>query len=127
MTKSLIERRRPVWIALSDLWLDNEIDDGRAKDIAKVILASGFSESEIEEIFVFELAPVLYRNHLDTAGIWSGFDPERVREEAEKRMGNKRLVPMIAAKIGITTFGARQQFERVKALAFGKGPETDQT
>jgi hypothetical protein len=115
-----IERRRPVWIALSDLWLDNEIDEDWAKQIAEVVVSSGFTEATINDVFFNELAPFLGLNHLVVAGEWAGFDEEWVCAEASKRVGKRGVLQKLVAKTGITTYAAREAFELVKQIAFKK-------
>jgi hypothetical protein len=38
-----IERRKPVWAALSELWLDAELDEDDLQRIAGVMKRSGYS------------------------------------------------------------------------------------
>lgn len=120
MNRAELERRKPVWIGLSDLWLDNEIDEEWAKRIAEVIVQSGYSASEIDDIFVYELAPFLGPNHWSVAGEWSGFDPDWVCEEARKRIEKRSLITKIASRSGLSTYAARDAFNQVKKIAFGE-------
>lgn len=46
-----IEKRKPLWLALSDLWLDTEPDDSGYQAIAKEMRASGYPLKEIELIY----------------------------------------------------------------------------
>ena len=69
-----LERRRPVWRALSQLYLDTELDARDLADIAAVVAASGYSEAEAEAILYRELHPVLLANLTSMAGEWAGFD-----------------------------------------------------
>ena len=69
-----LERRRPVWAALSAVFFDTEIDGAWRAEIAETLRASGYSESELERILWGELCPVLHVNLLSVAGEWSGFD-----------------------------------------------------
>lgn len=76
-----VERRRPVWEALSDLFLDTELDDEQHRQIAQAIVASGYSPSEIQAILWDEVFPVVYSNVLDAAGVWTGFDLDWLQQE----------------------------------------------
>src|SRR5688500_1297338 len=69
-----IEERAPVWIALSELFLDTELQDDDRERIAKTLAASPYSEKKLEEILRFEVTPVLKANLRCVAGEWSGFD-----------------------------------------------------
>lgn len=69
-------RRRPLWIALSDLWLDTELQDADRDFIARVMLDSGYDRDTLERIMAEEVAPVVYLNLYSVAGEWAGFDPD---------------------------------------------------
>jgi hypothetical protein len=70
-----LERRRPVWNALSSLFLDTDTSldrDWRAQQLA----SSPYSMDEIEEILIDEVYPICRWNLVQVAGEWAGFDPE---------------------------------------------------
>lgn len=67
--------REDVWLALSELWLDVEPDAASRSHIARVLAASGLPLAELEQIFHYEVAPVVWLNGWSTAGVWTGFDP----------------------------------------------------
>jgi hypothetical protein len=71
-----IENRRPVWVALSELWLDTELSAGDLKGIARVMVDSGLSIEELRQVYLIEVAPVVAPNLLTVTGAWSGFDEE---------------------------------------------------
>ena len=60
--------------ALSDLFLDTELQPEDHQRIARVLAASGYSEAELEQILRSEVGPVLLPNLLSIAGNWAGFD-----------------------------------------------------
>jgi len=66
--------REAVWLALSELWLDNQPDIRDHQRIARVLLDSGLSLEELRGIYLEEVAPLLWLNHWTAAGVWSGFD-----------------------------------------------------
>jgi len=74
LTLAEITRRKPVWIALSDLWLDTELTASSINHIAMVMVDSGYSLSELRVICDSEVAPVVFKNLKSFAGAWSGFD-----------------------------------------------------
>jgi hypothetical protein len=76
-----IEERAPIWIALSELFLDTELQDDDRERIAKTLAASPYSEKKLEEILRFEVTPVLKANLRCVAGEWSGFDEAWMREK----------------------------------------------
>ena len=71
-----LQRRRPVWEAMSDFFLDTELDDAALRAIADTLQESGYSTAELEDILETELGPLLYENraHPGTSNVWSGFD-----------------------------------------------------
>ena len=75
-----IERRSPVWQALSDLFLDTELGLADFTFIASTIQAAGFSTDEAEEILRQEVAPVFWTNLCSVAGEWTPWSEEQVRE-----------------------------------------------
>ena len=76
LTQNEIDRRRPVWLAFSEFWLDTELGPHDLERLASAIGQSGFSISELRRIHLEEVAPVLYPNLLSPAGEWAGFDEE---------------------------------------------------
>lgn len=69
-----LPRRRPVWAALSELYLDTELDERDHARLGHVLVDSGYSVDQLEEILYRELHPTLMWNLLTAAGEWSGFD-----------------------------------------------------
>src|SRR5689334_20220173 len=54
--------RRPVWYAMSDLFLDTELDDDVLQDMAKTLAASPYSIDELDKILFCEVYPVCIWN-----------------------------------------------------------------
>jgi hypothetical protein len=67
------EQRLELWRALSDLFLDTEVDDVTFKYIARTISESGLSLPEVEDILWYEVYPVLESNLRSVAGVWDGW------------------------------------------------------
>ena|SRR5688572_26660335 len=88
-----IERRRPVWDALSSFFLDTELDDEQHQSIAQVIVASGYSPSEIQHILWEEVYPVVESNLRNFAGEWAGFDLDWMQQQILSGL-HRRTVPM---------------------------------
>jgi len=64
----------PVWEALSDFFLDTELQEADYQRIASVLTCSSYTIAEIEEILRYEVYPALRWNLLAIAGEWAGFD-----------------------------------------------------
>lgn len=85
-----VENRRPVWDALSDMFLDTDVSLFRKARIGK-LAASPYSISELEMILVDEVYPVCVGNLLCMAGEWAGFDQEWLEETILRRSGSNRV------------------------------------
>ena len=80
-----LRRRRPVWAALSDLFLDTEVRP-LVVTASAACLSSGYSDQEPQTIWRHEVSPVLAKNLLATpGGEWSGFDPDWLEAEILQR------------------------------------------
>ncbi|NLE47038.1 MAG: hypothetical protein GX614_01405 [Sandaracinaceae bacterium] len=93
-----LERRRPVWLALSALYLDTELGEDDHARIAEALRESGYSAEELEEILYRELHPVLCMNLISVAGEWAGFDMEWVEEEILRRRRREARVAIVFGK-----------------------------
>lgn len=71
-----IEQRLPLWSALSELWLDTELSGKDLQRIARVLADSGLSIGQLRQVYLFEVAPVVWVNMLSVTGEWSGFDEQ---------------------------------------------------
>jgi hypothetical protein len=98
MAATDLERRRPVWNVLSELYLDTELDDRDHERIAAVLVASRYSAGQLEEILYRELHPVLHWNLLSVAGEWAGFDPDWLEEQILRRSRRRWRFAVIAGK-----------------------------
>jgi len=68
-----LEERRPVWEALSTMYLDTDVSLSRAWRV-QVLSASPYSLEEMDAILRKEIHPVCFSNLLQPAGEWAGFD-----------------------------------------------------
>ena len=89
-------RRRPVWIALSELFLDTEVRP-RIVEAAYACLQSGYSKEVLEHIWKHEISPVLAPNLLSIAGEWALFDPDLLEKNILGR--KKGFLDGVAARI----------------------------
>ena len=70
------EERIEIWRALSDLFLDTEINEVNYQYIARIVSESSLSLTEIENILWHEVYPVLESNLRSVAGVWDGWSDE---------------------------------------------------
>ena len=115
-----IERRKPVWSALSDLWLDTELVDDDLQRIAGVMKRSEYSINELRDIYLFEVAPVVFTNLLSVAGEWAGFNEEWLLAEATKRAKKRSLFlrGFVWSGVGkrLMTFATERHWDRLVEL-----------
>ena len=115
-----IERRKPVWAALSELWLDTELAEDDLRRIAGVMKASGYPMGVLREIYLFEVAPVVFPNLLTVAGEWDGFDHAWLFTEATKRARRRSLLLRAFVRLGIgkwlMTFATERHWARLAEI-----------
>lgn len=100
MSPAEIASRRPVWVLLSELYLDQEIDDGMLRRIADGLARSPYSVEELQEIEVWEVAPVVFGNLGSVAGAWAGFDEQWIHEKCERRARRRSVGMRLAVMLG---------------------------
>lgn len=66
-----VERRKPVWQALSNMYLDTENTEVEFELIAQRILRAGYSLAEAEQINRLEVFPLVGTNLASVAGDWA--------------------------------------------------------
>ncbi len=91
-----IEERKPIWVALSDFYLDTELQESDFRYIASKIIESPYSFEEVREIDKYEVFPVLQPNLLNVAGEWSGFDEEWLINSIIESLSKRNTVRKIA-------------------------------
>ncbi len=69
----ITSNRKSLWIALSDLFLDTDIQDHNFTHIAKTMKESGYSLTKIQDILMLEVFPVCIPNLHAVHGEWEGF------------------------------------------------------
>jgi len=92
-----IERRRPVWNAMSDVFLDTETRWAMPQ-VALVLVRSGYSEDELDAIWEREIVPECVWNLHQVAGEWALFvlDEDALAARAAGRPPRiERIVPAV--------------------------------
>lgn len=74
-----LPRRRPVWEALSEFFLDTELDEQQLRSIAHTLAASGYTDDELDSILYEEVYPVCIPNLCSMVGVWEGFDGDEIQ------------------------------------------------
>lgn len=84
MTSDDLSARRPVWVALSDLYLDTDVTDA-CPYVARVLADSPFPVEHLRHMLFHEVHPVVRVNLLAATGVWTGFDPDWLVERIVRR------------------------------------------
>lgn len=71
-----LANRTPVWDALSELFLDTELQPEELERIGRTLATSPYSIEELDAILFDEVYPVCIWNLRTVAGEWAGFDSE---------------------------------------------------
>ncbi|CAO3440566.1 DUF7079 family protein [Azospirillum endophyticum] len=101
-SQSELENRRPVWDALSSMYLDTDVSSSRDWRI-QVLSASPYSLDQMDSILRDEVHPACLPNLLHPAGEWAGFDPVWL-EQTICDHRNRRLSRLLTT-IGRTPMG----------------------
>lgn len=104
-TKINVEDRKPIWIALSDLYIDNELQYSDFKIVANAIRNSPYSLEEVKRIDRNEVFPILYTNLLSVAGVWTGFQEDWLVTKITNRIRKRTYVGRFFNKIIFLFFG----------------------
>ena len=104
MEENIKNQRIPIWIALSEFYLDTELDESDFDRIANKIKASPYSFDEVKKINKYEVFPVLGYNLLDVAGEWAGFDETWLIDSILKSIEKKNLFKKIVVEITFLFF-----------------------
>jgi hypothetical protein len=81
-----------VWAALSDLFLDTELDEAALRHIALKLVESDYTDEELADILYGEVFPVCIWNMRSVAGEWAGIDTDWLQErilENERKFWTK--------------------------------------
>tara|TARA_R110002020_G_scaffold360232_1_gene572878 strand:- start:25 stop:789 length:765 start_codon:yes stop_codon:yes gene_type:complete len=99
-----IEERKPIWIALSDFYLDTELQESDIRHIAFKIIESPYSFEKVKEINKYEIFPVLQPNLMSVAGEWAGFNEEWLINRIQESLSKRNTVKKIGIKGSYLTF-----------------------
>lgn len=75
------EAHRSARLAISQLFLDTELDELDLKSIARELTETGLPVEELQRIYETEVAPACWRNlRALPGGVWTGFDRQSLGE-----------------------------------------------
>ncbi|NND64811.1 MAG: hypothetical protein HKM24_02495 [Gammaproteobacteria bacterium] len=82
--------KEKLWIAISDFYLDTELQETDYASVAKCFSESGLSIKQLREIDLYEVLPALYTNLISPAGIWTGFDEAWLVSQCRKNESRRK-------------------------------------
>jgi len=99
-----IEERKPIWIALSEFYLDVELQESDLSHIALMVFESPYSINKVKKINKYEVFPVLQPNLLSVAGAWAGFDEEWLINSITDSLTKRKAIKTIGIEISYLLF-----------------------
>ncbi|MEK7483679.1 MAG: hypothetical protein AABZ60_05010 [Planctomycetota bacterium] len=94
-----IQERMPVWDALSEFFLDTELQESDYQRIATVLASSPYSEKKLYQILRFEVYPPCKWNLFNIAGEWAGFTKEWILDNIATRYDRRLWLPPFFASL----------------------------
>src|SRR5258706_16230438 len=107
-----VNSRRPVWSALSELFLDTNLDSAGLNRIANTLASSPYSLEELDQILLWEVYPACRSNLLSIAGEWAGFDSEWLESRIQR--GASPLAGLWAGTVGRLGMFSSLSWRRIK-------------
>jgi hypothetical protein len=111
LTEQEIKQRSELWFALSNLWLDTELDNKDYEYIVREMKKTTYSITEIEKILFEEVAPTVYKNTYSVAGEWAEFDKNWLVDSICNHL--KQLESNFIYRIWCGSIIARRAFSKV--------------
>lgn len=94
-----LEQRRPVWDALSTLFLDTQLDETDLACVAKILAQSPYTDAELAAIYHAEVEPVCRVNIGLAPGYWSGFPEGWIEQRIlSRRLDGARVLPKLQSQ-----------------------------
>jgi hypothetical protein len=110
--------RRPVWNALSELFLDSSFIATDRERIALTLAKSPYNVSQLDSILLWEVYPACRSNLLWIAGEWLAFEPEWLERRILR--GPSRIMYLWAATLGRISLHSSLEWKRLKRLVAAK-------
>jgi hypothetical protein len=91
LSNTELENRRPVWIALSELFLDTNLDADDIERLAQALARSPYTLDELERVLLWEVYPACRANLVSIAGEWSAFDPNWLESKIRRPLSGASI------------------------------------
>lgn len=93
------KNRKQIWLALSTLYLDTELQSYDFENMAKIIEKSPYTLAEVKNINKYEVFPILQPNLLSVAGVWEGFDEKWLITSIQNNLQKRNLFKKLLIEI----------------------------
>ena len=104
-----LEKRKPIWKAISAFYLDTELQDYDYTFIAEILQESKLSMRQLKDIDRYEVLPVLKFNLISVTGVWTEFNEKLLFEHCSKHFKKRSLITRFTSKILQFFYGDNQQ------------------
>ncbi len=121
-TAAQIDERMPVWEALSEFFLDTELQAKDLEWIANTLASSPYPEKELSEILFHEVYPPCKWNMLSPAGEWAGFHRDWIKEKMSPLYGKRTRILFPFRDRWMFGYPWMKVRRRVSELRSGKKP-----
>lgn len=102
--ENTLNQRIPIWIALSEFYLDTELEESDFNRIANRIIESPYSFEDVKKKNKYEIFPILQPNLLDVAGEWAGFDEVWLIDSIHKSIEKRNVIKKVIIEISYLFF-----------------------
>ena len=83
-----VRERLEVWQSIARLWLAQELGNHELQMVARTLAQSRYDWSELQRIYLYEVAPAVHDNLRRGNGVWAAFDPQWLKGAIMKNMNN---------------------------------------
>lgn len=99
-TEEQVLERMPVWEALSELFLDDELSQEDCQRMASVLARTRYSVEALQEILRHEVYPACSMNLMCVAGAWGAWGEAWIRERIAPRYNQRPFLRLPAFQWG---------------------------
>jgi hypothetical protein len=109
-TRDTVQKRLPVWKALSEFFLDTELTPKELERIAQELAKTCYSEDELEQILAYEVCPGCRVNMFLWA--WIAFDEDWLLARINPYLGKRSWFMKLL--VGMNRWMYQHYWKRVK-------------
>ncbi len=111
-----VKERLTVWQSIARLWLAQELRERDLLEVARTLVQSRYDWSELQRIYLYEVAPAVHTNLRGGDGVWGAFDPQWLKAAIMKNMRNPQYRQDALRNRDRMTELVARDWERIKQL-----------